>query len=373
MGDNRAMLQRWFKRGEPRDVLSTALAAVSDRRQGRSLLDARVLRSGTLDREPRRVELSFGYYDPPGQALIAAELAAELARAGVADVAIASTVEIRAHEVQGGLPPLGSIRNIIAVGSGKGGVGKSTVAANLALALAHDGARVGVLDADIYGPSQSIMFGVSGQPEIIDGERFAPKRAHGLALMSVGFMVDEATPLIMRGPMVSKTLQQLAFQTAWGALDYLVVDLPPGTGDVQLTLCQRIPVAGAMVVTTPQDLALLDARKAVGMFNKIGVGVLGVVENMSTHVCSQCGHEEAIFGVGGGARLAAEADVVVLGQLPLELAVRADIDAAVPTVVGRPESATAERYLDIARNAAARLAMRPRIKAIALNTVIQNG
>jgi ATP-binding protein involved in chromosome partitioning len=267
---------------------------------------------------------------------------------------------IRSHAVQGALEPLANVKNVIAVGSGKGGVGKSTTAVNLALALAAEGARAGVMDADIYGPSQPRMLGVTGaEVESTDGKTMQPIEAHGLQTVSMGFLVDEDQPMIWRGPMVTQALQQLLFQTNWDELDYLIVDLPPGTGDAQLTLTQKAPLAGAIIITTPQDIALLDARKGLKMFEKVNVTVLGVVENMSTHVCSQCGHEEPIFGEGGGDQLAAECGVPLLGRLPLDIDIRRDADGGQPTVVAKPDSAAAHAYRDTARKAAALLSLRP--------------
>ncbi len=276
---------------------------------------------------------------------------------GVSEVEIAVGWRVESHAVQANLQPLPNISNIIAVASGKGGVGKSTVSANLALALAAEGASVGVLDADIYGPSQPRMLGATAKPEQLPNKKLKPVMAHGLATMSIGYLVDEAAPMIWRGPMVTQALQQLLNETEWPALDYLIVDLPPGTGDIQLSLSQRIPVSGAVIVTTPQDIALLDARKGLMMFRKVEVSVLGIVENMSTHVCSNCGHEEAIFGSGGGEQLAAEQGVDLLGQLPLAASIRLQADAGAPTVVSEPESDLAARYRSIARHAAARLAL----------------
>lgn len=270
---------------------------------------------------------------------------------------------IHAHAVQGGLKPLPDIRNIIAVGSGKGGVGKSTTAVNLALALAADGARVGVLDADVYGPSIPTMLGLSGRPDSPDGKTIEPMRAHGIEAMSIGLLVDQDTPMIWRGPMATSALTQLLGDTRWGGedgLDYLVVDLPPGTGDIQLTLAQKIPVAGAVVVTTPQDVATLDARKALRMFEKVGVAVLGLVENMAQHVCSNCGHVEHLFGQGGGERMAAQYGVPLLGSLPLEIGIREQGDAGVPIVAAAPESAAARAYRDTARRLLEELDRRPR-------------
>ncbi len=276
---------------------------------------------------------------------------------GVSEVEIAVGWRVESHAVQANLQPLPNISNIIAVASGKGGVGKSTVSANLALALAAEGASVGVLDADIYGPSQPRMLGATAKPEQLPNKKLKPVMAHGLATMSIGYLVDEAAPMIWRGPMVTQALQQLLNETEWPALDYLIVDLPPGTGDIQLSLSQRIPVSGAVIVTTPQDIALLDARKGLMMFRKVEVSVLGIVENMSTHVCSNCGHEEAIFGSGGGEQLAMEQGVELLGQLPLAASIRLQADAGAPTVVAEPDSELAARYRSIARHAAARLAL----------------
>ncbi len=265
--------------------------------------------------------------------------------------------EIVAHAVQRNLQPLGSIKNVVAVASGKGGVGKSTVAVNLALAWAAQGARVGILDADIYGPSQPRMLGLSGQrPVTRDGKSFEPLTAYGLEAISIGFLIDEEQPMVWRGPMATQALVQLIGDTNWGPLDYLVVDMPPGTGDVQLTLSQRVPLSGAVIVTTPQDIALLDARKGLKMFEKVSVPVLGVVENMSTHVCSRCGHEEHIFGAGGGARMAEQYGVELLGSLPLDVRIREQADGGRPTVAAEPDSARGRAYREMARRTAARLA-----------------
>jgi ATP-binding protein involved in chromosome partitioning len=264
---------------------------------------------------------------------------------------------ITAHAVQKTLKPLAKVKNVIAVASGKGGVGKSTTAANLALAWAAQGARVGLLDADIYGPSQPLMMGLAGQkPEIAaDGKHMIPLKSHGVEVMSIGFMIDAEQPMAWRGPMVTQALTQLLGDTEWGELDYLVVDMPPGTGDIQLTLAQRVPVSGAVIVTTPQDIALLDARKGLKMFEKVEVRVLGVVENMSVHVCSQCGHIEHVFGSGGGSRMAEQYGVQLLGELPLDIRIREDADGGAPTVVAEPGSARALAYFQMARRTAARL------------------
>ena len=273
------------------------------------------------------------------------------------------TQRIRAHAVQPALSPRQNVRNIIAVGSGKGGVGKSTTAVNLALALAADGASVGVLDADVYGPSVPMMLGIAGRPDSPDGKSIEPMRAHGIEAISIGLMVEQDTPMIWRGPMATSALTQLLEQTLWGGdegLDYLVVDLPPGTGDIQLTLAQKIPVAGAVVVTTPQEVATMDARKAVRMFEKVHVPVLGLVENMAVHVCPHCGHAEHLFGEGGAARMAEMYGVPLLGALPLERVIREQGDRGVPVVAFAPNSATAASYRAMARNVAAHLAARPR-------------
>ena len=270
---------------------------------------------------------------------------------------------IPAHAVQPGLSPLPRVRNILAVGSGKGGVGKSTTAVNLALALAADGARVGVLDADVYGPSIPTMLGLSGKPDSPDGKSILPMRAHGIEAMSIGLLVDQDTPMIWRGPMATSALTQLLNDTLWGGdegLDYLVVDLPPGTGDIQLTLAQKIPVAGAVVVTTPQEVATLDARKALRMFEKVNVAVLGLVENMAQHVCSNCGHVEHLFGHGGAERMAAQYGVPLLGSLPLEIGIREQGDAGVPIVAVAPASAAAQAYRAAARRLLEELDKRPR-------------
>ena len=267
---------------------------------------------------------------------------------------------IAVHAVQPGLSPNPRVRNVVAVGSGKGGVGKSTTAVNLALSLKAEGARVGILDADVYGPSIPAMLGLSGKPESPDNKSIEPMRAFGIEAMSIGFLVEAETPMIWRGPMATSALTQLFNDTLWGDLDYLLVDLPPGTGDIQLTLAQKIPVAGAVIVTTPQDIATLDARKALKMFEKVEVAVLGIVENMALHVCSSCGHQEHLFGEGGGLRMAEQYGVPLLGSLPLDIAIREQGDAGQPVVVAAPDSAVAQAYRQTARALAAQLALRPR-------------
>ncbi len=265
-----------------------------------------------------------------------------------------------AHRVQKGLSPHPRIRNVIAVGSGKGGVGKSTTAVNLAVALQRLGARVGVLDADIYGPSVPAMLGLSGRPESPDNKSIEPMRAFGVETMSIGFLVEQDSPMIWRGPMATSALTQLFNDTRWDDLDYLLIDLPPGTGDIQLTLAQKIPVAGAVIVTTPQDIATLDARKALKMFEKVEVPVLGIVENMAVHTCSSCGHVEHLFGEGGGQRMAAQYGVPLLGSLPLEIGIREQGDAGTPIVAAAPESAAARAYVAAAQRMVEELGRRPR-------------
>ncbi len=304
------------------------------------------------------VELTFGFpvgdYGPELRSALESHLQPEL---GSRRLTLTLKAEITAHAVQKTLKPLAHVKNVVAVASGKGGVGKSTTAANLALAWAAQGARVGLLDADIYGPSQPLMMGLANaKPELADGKRLKPLRAHGVEVMSIGFMIDAEQPMVWRGPMVTQALTQLLGETDWGDLDYLVVDMPPGTGDIQLTLAQRVPVSGAVIVTTPQDIALLDARKGLKMFEKVDVRVLGVVENMSVHVCSHCGHVEHVFGSGGGARMAAQYGVQLLGELPLDIRIREDADGGSPTVVAEPDSPRALAYFQMARRTAARLA-----------------
>ncbi|MCX4193150.1 iron-sulfur cluster carrier protein ApbC [Methylophaga sp. OBS1] len=301
------------------------------------------------------------------------QLADKLNAAGADGVSVKVDTKVIKHKVQQGVPALENVKNIIAVASGKGGVGKSTTAVNLALALAAEGATVGVLDADIYGPSQPRMLGTTKRPESTDGKTIEPIESYGVQSMSIGFLIDEEEPMIWRGPMVTQALQQMLGDTNWKQLDYLVIDLPPGTGDIQLTLSQKVPVSGALIVTTPQDISLLDARKAYKMFEKVKVPVLGVVENMSTHICSQCGHEEHIFGSGGGQNMADQYGINLLGSLPLNIRIREDADGGQPSVVTDPEGDIAMAYRHIARRLAARLAMQGKNYAAAFpNIVVKN-
>ncbi len=350
------------------------LEPLDDPHTGMTLGEARAVRAVGIDADRVFVDLELAYpaagWHEDLSALVKEALEADTRIAG-ASVSIGTRV--RAHRVQPKLSPMGGVKNVIAVASGKGGVGKSTVAVNLALALRAEGARVGIMDADIYGPSQMRMLGIEGKPESPDGRKIIPRQAHDLQMMSIGLLVEEDTAMIWRGPMVTQALMQLLNETLWQDLDYLVVDLPPGTGDIHLTLCQRVPLAGAVIVTTPQDIALLDARKALKMFEKVEVPVLGVVENMATHICSQCGHEEHIFGAGGGERMAAQYDVPMLGALPLDIRIREQTDSGKPTVVAMPDSDIAGSYRAIARRTAALLSTRARNKSLGFpEIVVQN-
>jgi ATP-binding protein involved in chromosome partitioning len=323
---------------------------------------AQAIREVRPDGDGVRARIALGFPVGGYQEELTGALRAHLQAQGISvPLSVDLESNITAHAVQRNLKPLGEISNVVAVASGKGGVGKSTVAVNLALAWAAQGARVGILDADIYGPSQPLMLGLAGQrPSSPDGKKLRPLSSHGISAMSIGFLVDAQQPMVWRGPMVTQALTQLLSETEWGKLDYLVVDMPPGTGDIQLTLAQRVPVAGAVIVTTPQDIALADARKGLKMFEKVSVPVLGVVENMSIHVCSNCGHGEHIFGAGGGARMAAEYGVRLLGELPLDAHIREEADGGRPTVVAAPDSPRARAYLEMARRTAGALAARAR-------------
>jgi ATP-binding protein involved in chromosome partitioning len=325
---------------------------------GQDLVTAKAIRQITIQPKHVQIDICLGFPARGYTAALQQALQQVLQPLDLNQLAINITWEVVAHTVQSGLKPLAGVKNLIAVGSGKGGVGKSTTAVNLALALQAEGAHVGILDADIYGPNQPQMLGICKKPESQDGKSMQPITSHGLQSMSIGYLVEQRAPMVWRGPMVSGALQQLLHDTAWHDLDYLIIDLPPGTGDVQLTLAQKIPVSGAIIVTTPQDIALLDVHKAIGMFHKVNVPVLGVVENMSLHTCSQCGHQEPIFGSGGGELIAEQYDIPLLGQLPLDIQIRTDVDAGKPTVAAAPDSANAQLYRHIARSAAARLSLR---------------
>ncbi|WP_439889220.1 iron-sulfur cluster carrier protein ApbC [Pseudomonas sp. MBLB4123] len=342
-----------------RQAVEAALRQYTDPHLNQDPVSAGCLREVDIQGDQVRVRLELGYAAELFRGGWAQMLQMALENLeGVARAQVQVDCRVEAHKGQEQVPALANVKNIIAVASGKGGVGKSTTAANLALALAREGARVGILDADIYGPSQGIMFGVAEgtRPEVKEQKWFVPLQAHGVQVMSMAFLTDENTPVVWRGPMVSGALIQLITQTAWDNLDYLVVDMPPGTGDIQLTLAQKVPVAGAVIVTTPQDLALLDAKKGVEMFRKVHIPVLGVVENMAVHICSNCGHAEHLFGEGGGERLAAQFGVDLLASMPLSMAIRLQSDGGKPTTIADPESQIAMLYQAMARSVGARIA-----------------
>jgi ATP-binding protein involved in chromosome partitioning len=341
-----------------RPEIEAALAQVTDPYLDQDLITAKVVKHIAFNGTEVVIDVVLGYPAAGYKDALAQRVREKLTMLpGVGQAVVNVSSKVEPHGVQRGVKPIPSVKNIIAVASGKGGVGKSTVAVNLALALAVEGANVGILDADIYGPSQPRMLGVKRKPESKDGKSLEPIESHGLQSMSIGYLIDEETPMIWRGPMVTQALEQLLKDTNWRDVDYLVIDLPPGTGDIQLTLAQKVPVSGAVIVTTPQDIALLDARKGLKMFEKVEVPVLGVVENMSTHVCSSCGHEEHIFGEGGGRRMAAESGVALLGSLPLDIRIREETDSGKPTVAAAPDSRIGLLYRDIARRVAARLSL----------------
>jgi ATP-binding protein involved in chromosome partitioning len=357
-----------------RALVDAALASVADPNTGRPFAAAKNLKNVVIDGATVSVEVVLGY---PAKRQFEAirTLVGEALRAvpGVAEVRVQVSQQVAAHTVQRGVKLLPNVKNIIAVASGKGGVGKSTTAVNLALALASEGASVGVLDADIYGPSLPMMLGIEGRPESQDGQSMSPMRGHGMQANSIGFLIEQDNPMVWRGPMATSALEQLLRQTNWQDLDYLIVDMPPGTGDIQLTLSQRVPVTGAVIVTTPQDIALLDAKKGLKMFEKVGIPILGIVENMAVHVCSNCGHEEHIFGAGGGERMAKEYGVEVLGSLPLDIGIREQADSGRPTVVADPDGRIAEIYREIARKVAIHIAERARDMTSKFpNIVVQN-
>jgi ATP-binding protein involved in chromosome partitioning len=327
-----------------------------------------------LDENKVNVDIRLGYPTKTYVDVLQSELVALLQKeTGSESVTVNITTKIISHKVQQGVPALENVKNIIAVASGKGGVGKSTTSVNLALALAAEGAKVGILDADIYGPSQPRMLGATQRPESADGKSIEPIESFGIQSMSMGYLIEEEEPMIWRGPMVTQALQQMLGDTNWQDLDYMVIDLPPGTGDIQLTLSQKVPVSGAVIVTTPQDISLLDARKALKMFEKVKVPVLGIVENMSTHICSNCGHEEHIFGAGGGETMAQQYDVDMLGDIPLDIKIREGADSGHPTVVSEPDSDIALSYRTIAHRITAHLAKQGKDYSGAFpNIVIKN-
>ncbi len=356
-----------------KESVMALLAEINDENSGRDLVSAGTVREVGIHENRVSVDIRLGYHLADQGEEFAADIKSRLeSDPGIDQAGVNISCKVLPHKVQEALKPLPSITNIIAVGSGKGGVGKSTTAVNLALALQREGARVGLLDADIYGPSIPSMLGVKGQPST-DGEHIIPKEAHGLKVMSIGFLVEEDTAMIWRGPMVTSALQQLLGDTLWGPLDYLIIDLPPGTGDIQLTLAQKIPVAGAVIVTTPQDIALLDARRAVHMFRKVDVPILGVVENMSTHICTACGHEEAIFGHGGGEQMAKDFEIPLLGRLPLAMEIRSSLDEGKPTMMNSPDSSLAQSYRSLALRTAGVLSVMPRSMVMQMpEIIIQN-
>jgi ATP-binding protein involved in chromosome partitioning len=333
-----------------------ALARVVDPNTGKDLAAGRALKGVRIDGDKVAVEIELGY---PGKSQFEPirRMALEaLKGAGAPGASVVVRSKVVAHAVQRGVKLIPGIKNIVAVASGKGGVGKSTTAVNLALALVAEGASVGILDADIYGPSQPMMLGIQGRPESKDGKSLEPMENHGLQAISIGFLIDIDTPMVWRGPMVTQALEQLLKDTRWRELDYLVVDLPPGTGDIQLTLAQKVPVTGAVIVTTPQDIALIDARKGLKMFEKVGIPILGVVENMSIHICPSCGHESHIFGEGGAAKMCKDYGTELLGALPLDGAIRAQTDSGRPTLVSDPDGRVSQTYKQIARRCAVRIA-----------------
>src|SRR5512143_4151555 len=337
--------------------VQTALKELVDPNTHKDYVSTKSARNIKIDGGAVSVDILLGYPAQSQLAVIKQQSEDKLKTLdGVTSAAANVSIKVVSHSVQRGVKLMPNVKNIIAVASGKGGVGKSTTAVNLALALAAEGARVGMLDADIYGPSQPTMLGISGQPESDDGKTLQPMMSHGLQAMSIGFLIDPDQPMIWRGPMVTQALDQLLHQTKWDNLDYLVMDLPPGTGDVQLTLAQKVPVTGAVIVTTPQDIALMDARKGLKMFEKVGIKIVGIVENMSTHICSKCGHEEHIFGAGGGEKMCADFNTEFLGGLPLDIRIREQTDTGKPTVVADPDGNLAKVYKQIARRIAVKVA-----------------
>jgi ATP-binding protein involved in chromosome partitioning len=370
-GNSMSLLNKWFAgskkpvdadslAGEPsmlENNVLTVLKQTIDPNTGRDFVSEKTVKKIDVNGADVTVDIVLPY--PAASVLdsLRAELRQVLqAVEGIGQLTINLSCNIVSHAVQRGVPLLSGVKNIIAVASGKGGVGKSTTAVNLALALAAEGARVGLLDADIYGPSQPTMMGLEGQqPQSPDGKSMTPLMNYGVQTMSIGFMIDPEQPMVWRGPMVTQALTQLLNDTRWDNLDYLLIDLPPGTGDIQLTLAQKIPVTGAVIVTTPQDIALLDARKGLKMFEKVGIPILGIVENMSVHICSNCGHAEPIFGSGGGEKMCADYGVSLLGQLPLDIDIRLSADSGKPTVAAEPDGKIAAIYKQIARKVAVKV------------------
>jgi ATP-binding protein involved in chromosome partitioning len=336
--------------------VQSVLSEITDLSTGKDYVKSKEARNIRIDGCNVALDIVLGY---PAKSVIQSirkQVTDKLATIpGIGSVNVDISSKIVSHSVQRGVKLIPGVKNIIAVASGKGGVGKSATAVNLALALAAEGASVGILDADIYGPSQPQMLGITGRPESLDGKNLEPMMAHGIQAMSIGLLVDTDSPMVWRGPMVTQALQQLLNETRWHDVDYLIIDMPPGTGDIQLTLAQKVPVTGAVIVTTPQDIALLDARKGLKMFEKVGIPIIGIVENMSTHICSSCGHEEHIFGAGGGDKMCKDYSTELLGSLPLDIRIREQTDAGRPTVVADPDGQVAEIYRSIARRIAVKV------------------
>jgi len=357
-----------------REQIESAIKQYVDPCLQQDLVGAKCIKNIAVEGDKATVDVVLGFPAKGHEAELVEKVKEQVVGIdGISDATINVSSKIEPHTVQKGVKPIQGVKNIIAVASGKGGVGKSTTAVNLALALQAEGATVGILDADIYGPSQPRMLGVSDKPESKDGKSLEPLVGHGIQSMSIGYLIEEETPMIWRGPMVTQALEQLLNDTQWKDVDYLIIDLPPGTGDIQLTLAQKVPVSGALIVTTPQDIALLDARKAYKMFDKVDVRVLGIVENMSIHICSNCGHEEHIFGQGGGQSMSEQYDVDFVGALPLDRQIREEVDDGKPTVATDPEGRIAGIYRDIARRVSAKLSLQAKeFSAKFPNIVIQN-